>query len=337
MDPASKASTGRGESITPQPAPDKSVNRWPPQVKYIVGNEACERFSYYGMKGILALYITTVLLKTQDDATNIIALFSATNYFMPLLGAWVSDRYWGRYHTILWISLSYCAGHAILATSDLIPTIEGKSYALFAGLGLIAFGSGGIKPCVSAFMGDQFKPEQRHLLQKAYAAFYWSINLGSFFAFFAIPFTRKHYGYGWAFGVPGIAMAVATFIFWRGTRFYVRVPPSRETKQAGFFKVFGAAYANANQKGEGAIASLNTLTAIVLPMLAIVGLAFIGFKHEMTPIARAINWGSLGCIALWYFLTVVLSVARRSELPDSFWQGARSRFSESEVSAARSV
>src|SRR5260370_17495911 len=109
-------------------APPAAASRWPPQVKFIVGNEACERFSYYGMKGILALYITIVLLKTQDDATNIIALFSAANYFMPMLGAWVSDRYWGRYHTILWISLSYSFGHRILATTHLIPTLPGNAY-----------------------------------------------------------------------------------------------------------------------------------------------------------------------------------------------------------------
>src|SRR5512137_1764041 len=213
------------EAFTPP-----AINKWPPQVKFIVGNEACERFSYYGMKGILALYITTVLLRTQDDATNIIALFSAANYFMPLVGAWVSDRYWGRYHTILWISLSYCLGHAILATSDLVATVDGKTWVLYAGLGLIAFGSGGIKPCVSAFMGDQFRPDQRHMLQKAYAAFYWSINLGSFFSFLVVPFVRKQWGYSWAFGVPGIAMAVATIIFWMGTKHYLRVPPSRVTK-----------------------------------------------------------------------------------------------------------
>jgi POT family proton-dependent oligopeptide transporter len=311
------------------------ANRWPPQVKYIVGNEACERFSYYGMKGILALYITMVLLKTQDDATNIIALFSAANYFMPLLGAWISDRYWGRYHTILWISLSYCVGHGVLATSDLIPTVEGKSYALYAGLALIAFGSGGIKPCVSAFMGDQFRPDQRHLLQKAYAAFYWSINLGSFFAFFAIPFTRKNFGYGWAFGVPGIAMAIATFIFWRGTRFYVRVPPSRETKHAGFIKVFTAAYAN--QRGGSFAPFLNTLTSIVLPLFSIVGLAVVGFSHQMSPPLRLLNWTALGCIGLWYLLTVILSLAGKSELSDIFWQGARVRHGEGEITAARSV
>jgi POT family proton-dependent oligopeptide transporter len=232
-------------------SPEKTA-KWPPQVKFIVGNEACERFSYYGMKGILALYITNVLLKTQDDVTNIIALFSAANYFMPMIGAWVSDRYWGRYRTIFWISLFYCLGHAVLAVSDFVPSIEGKVWTLYIGLGLIAFGSGGIKPCVSAFMGDQFKPEQRHLLQKAYAAFYWSINLGSFFSFLIIPAIRKSWGYSWAFGVPGIFMAVATLIFWIGTRHYVMVPPTRVTKTAGFLKVLFAAWRNRGQRPPGA-------------------------------------------------------------------------------------
>lgn len=232
-------------------APSPANNRWPPQVKFIIGNEACERFSYYGMKGILALYITNVLMQTRDQATNIIHLFGFANYFMPLIGAWVSDRFWGRYHTILWISLFYCLGHGVLALSDFVPSNDGKILTLFIGLGLIAFGSGGIKPCVSAFMGDQFKPDQRHLLQKAYAAFYWSINLGSFFSFLIIPFIRKQWGYSWAFGVPGIFMAVATLIFWLGTKHYVRVPPARVSGRAGFFKVFFAALNFAKERQPG--------------------------------------------------------------------------------------
>lgn len=219
-------------------------DRWPAQIKYIVGNEAAERFSYYGMKAILALYITNVLMQTKDQATHIIHLFGFVNYFMPVIGAWVSDRMLGRYKTILWISLAYCVGHGVLAFSDAIHTTDGKLLCLYAGLGLIAFGSGGIKPCVSAFMGDQFKSDQGHLLQKAYAAFYFSINFGSFFAFLIIPWIRKEWGYSWAFGVPGIFMAIATLIFWLGTRHYVMVPPASATKSAGFFKVFFHALGN---------------------------------------------------------------------------------------------
>jgi len=231
-------------------------NRWPSQVKFIVGNEACERFSYYGMRGILAGYITGVTLQgglgqTADKSTEIIHLFVSANYFMPLLGAWLSDKIIGRYHTILWVSLFYCAGHGVLACSDFFPGVDAKMWCLFLGLALIAFGSGGIKPCVSAFMGDQFKPDQSHLLQKAYGAFYWSINLGSFFSFLIIPWIKNHFGYSWAFGVPGIFMAVATLIFWLGTKHYIRVPPSRATKSAGFFKVFWHALTSKKEPGKG--------------------------------------------------------------------------------------
>jgi POT family proton-dependent oligopeptide transporter len=115
---------------------------------------------------------------------------------------------------------------------------------------LVAFGSGGIKPCVSAFLGDQFKPGQSHLLQKAYAAFYWSINFGSFFSMLLIPQIKKH-SWAWAFLVPGILMGVATFIFWLGTRHYVMVPPSRESKTAGFFAVLGAAWTHRRRREPG--------------------------------------------------------------------------------------
>jgi proton-dependent oligopeptide transporter, POT family len=226
-------------------------DRWPPQIKYIVGNEAAERFSYYGMKAILALYITNVLMQTKDQATNIIHIFGFVNYFMPVLGAWVSDRLLGRYKTILYISLAYCVGHGVLALSDFIHSIDGKLLCLYTGLGLIAFGSGGIKPCVSAFMGDQFKSDQGHLMQKAYAAFYFSINFGSFFAFLIIPWIRKEWGYSWAFGVPGIFMAIATLVFWLGTRHYVMVPPANASNSAGFFKVFFFALANRGQRAPG--------------------------------------------------------------------------------------
>ncbi len=224
-------------------APTATNHRWPPQVKFIIGNEAAERFSYYGMVSILMVYITGVLEKSQDDAAFIIHGFKFFNYFMPLLGAWVSDRFWGRYRTILWISLAYCVGHAVLAFADLAGSKEARTVCLYAGLMLIAFGSGGIKPCVSAFLGDQFQVHQQHLLQKAYAAFYWAINFGSFFSMILIPQIKNH-SWGWAFGVPGILMGLATFVFWLGTRHYVMVPPARTSRSAGFFAVLIAAIQN---------------------------------------------------------------------------------------------
>jgi POT family proton-dependent oligopeptide transporter len=235
---------------------DTEVNRaaptrWPPQIKFIVGNEACERFSYYGIRSILALYISQVLFKYQpageakDRATEIIHLFIFANYFTPLLGAWVSDKLWGRYNTIFYVSLIYCLGNLFLAVG------VGSVWGLYLGLGFIALGSGGIKPCVSAFCGDQFKPDQAALLQKAYGLFYWSINFGSFFSFLVIPWLKDQWGYRVAFGVPGLLMLVATLIFWLGRKEYLRIPPSRETKSAGFVKVTSFALKNFGRRKAG--------------------------------------------------------------------------------------
>ena len=227
------------------------TDKMPPGVPYIVGNEAAERFSYYGIRSILALYISQVLFQhlppgeAKDKATEIIHLFIFANYFTPLLGGWLSDKLWGRYNTILYVSLVYCLGNLMLAIG------VGSAWGLYVGLGLIALGSGGIKPCVSAFCGDQFKPEQSAMLQKAYGLFYWSINFGSFFSFLVIPWLKEDWGYRVAFGVPGLLMLIATLIFWLGRKYYTRVPPSRETKSAGYFQVTWHALSNLGRRAPG--------------------------------------------------------------------------------------
>ncbi len=348
------------------PATEPANNRWPPQIKFIIGNEAAERFSYYGMRSILALYITSVLMQTKDRATAIIHLFVFVNYFMPLFGAWLSDRIWGRYKTILWISLFYCAGHGVLALSDLFESTGAKLNCLYIGLGLIAFGSGGIKPCVSAFMGDQFAADQGHLMRKAYAAFYFAINFGSFFSFLVIPWIAAKQadlgadanffdrilwqmkqggfgGYSWAFGVPGILMALATFIFWLGTRHYIRKPPARETRTAGFFKVFLEAFKQShNAPTDVRVASvISVLTSALLPSLATIGMLVVAlydiFSKTTPPAVLVIGWIAVSILGLWFALLLVASIWFRSELPETFWAGARSRFNAEEISAARSV
>jgi POT family proton-dependent oligopeptide transporter len=213
------------DAATPPSPSAPKKERYPSQIKYIIGNEACERFSYYGMLGILELYLTEQMKMSGADATKTQHLFGTAVYFLPLAGGWLADRWLGRYWTILIISLFYCLGHGSLAL------FEGNWTGLYAGLALIAIGAGGIKPCVSAFVGDQFKPSQHHLLTNVYGWFYWVINLGSAAAFFTIPFIHHHWGYSWAFGVPGLAMGLATFVFWLGRRQYVRPPTQLEAKR----------------------------------------------------------------------------------------------------------
>jgi POT family proton-dependent oligopeptide transporter len=200
--------------------------RWPPQVKYIIGNEACERFSFYGMRNILTaflvdyLLLSTPLAERAPRAKEIFHLFAMGVYFTPLLGGYLADRHWGKYRTILWLSLVYSIGHGLLAIFDDDPA------GFYLGLFFIALGSGGIKPCVASFVGDQFTAAQKSLLPKIFAAFYWSINIGSFTASLFIPKLLRYYGPSVAFGVPGVLMLMATIVFWLGRKHYREIPAS---------------------------------------------------------------------------------------------------------------
>jgi len=193
---------------------------YPKSVWFIVGNEFCERFSYYGMKTVLALYLKQKLHFDEDYSTVIYHAFSGLCYTTPIFGAMLADQFFGKYRTIFWISLIYVLGH-ILKTFAAIPTL-GLPPVEFSLLGLllIAIGTGGIKPCVAAFGGDQFKlPEQARQLQTFFSVFYFSINAGSLISTFITPIFRQDiqcFGddtcYALAFGVPALLMLVATVI-----------------------------------------------------------------------------------------------------------------------------
>jgi proton-dependent oligopeptide transporter, POT family len=218
-------------------------NRYPPQIKFIVGNEACERYSFYGMKSILVVFMIQILLMNESKATWVYHQFSSLVYLTPLLGAYIADRIWGKYKTIMYLSLVYCAGHAVLSIWE-------TENGLYAGLFLVAIGSGGIKPCVSAHVGDQFKKGQEALLAKIFNLFYFMINFGSFFSTLITPWTLSRYGASVAFGVPGVLMFIATFIFWLGRNQFVHVPPTKSDGN-GFLAVLKTALTTPAQTGVG--------------------------------------------------------------------------------------
>ena len=205
-------------------APWPSVHT-PPGIPFIIGNEAAERFSFYGMRAILVVFMTQYLvsatgeldLMSEEDAKGWFHLFVSAAYFLPLLGALISDGLLGKYRTIILLSLVYCFGHFALA-------IDHTRLGLGIGLGLIAMGSGGIKPCVSAHLGDQFGPSNQHLLGRSYGWFYFSVNFGAFVSMLATPWLLNVYGPSVAFAVPGVLMLIATLVFWSGRYRFVHIP-----------------------------------------------------------------------------------------------------------------
>ena len=203
----------------------------PPGIPYIIGNEAAERFSFYGMKAVLTIFMVKYLWLmdgpngaplTETEATERYHWFNGMVYLTPFLGAFLADFFFGKYRIIIWLSLVYCLGHGALA----VMGYGGRSEAwLSLGLWLIIFGSGGIKPCVSAHVGDQFGKQNQHLLTRIFNWFYFSINLGAFLSSLLTPWLLEWYGPHWAFGVPGVLMLIATICFWAGRHKFVHIPP----------------------------------------------------------------------------------------------------------------
>ncbi|XP_074514062.1 solute carrier family 15 member 2 [Sebastes fasciatus] len=206
---------------------------YPASICYIVVNEFCERFSYYGMKAVLTLYFVTYLHWDKDLSTAVYHAFSSLCYFTPILGALIADSWLGKFKTIIYLSIVYVIGHVVKSVGA-IPTVGSSSVHIalsMSGLILIAFGTGGIKPCVAAFGGDQFDEENVSERQKFFSIFYMSINAGSLLSTVITPVLRgdvQCFGgdcYALAFGVPAILMIVALVVFIAGSVLYKRNPP----------------------------------------------------------------------------------------------------------------
>src|SRR5262245_24661386 len=90
----------------------------PPQIAFIIGNEGCERFSFYGMKNILTFFMVHYFLLSEPQAKANYHLFVSACYFFPLLGGILADRFWGKYKTVFWLSIVYVIGHGCLAAFE---------------------------------------------------------------------------------------------------------------------------------------------------------------------------------------------------------------------------
>uniref|UniRef100_A0A671XNP7 Solute carrier family 15 member 2 n=1 Tax=Sparus aurata TaxID=8175 RepID=A0A671XNP7_SPAAU len=185
------------------------------------------------MKALLTLYFLTYLHWDKDLSTAIYHAFSSLCYFTPILGAIIADSWLGKYKTIIYLSIVYVIGHVVKSVGA-IPTVGNTDVHIalsMVGLILIAFGTGGIKPCVAAFGGDQFDEEHTSERQKFFSIFYMSINAGSLLSTVITPILRSDvqcFGgdcYALAFGVPAALMIVALVVFISGSSLYKRSPP----------------------------------------------------------------------------------------------------------------
>ncbi|XP_052506004.1 solute carrier family 15 member 1 [Budorcas taxicolor] len=222
----------------------KSCFGYPLSIFFIVVNEFCERFSYYGMRALLILYFQRFLGWNDNLGTAIYHTFVALCYLTPILGALIADSWLGKFKTIVSLSIVYTIGQVVIAVSSIndltdfnhdgTPDSITVHVALsMIGLVLIALGTGGIKPCVSAFGGDQFEEGQEKQRNRFFSIFYLAINAGSLLSTIITPMLRvqvcgihsKQACYPLAFGVPAALMAVSLIVFVIGSGMYKKVQP----------------------------------------------------------------------------------------------------------------
>jgi POT family proton-dependent oligopeptide transporter len=206
---------------------DEVSQRYPPGVAFIIGQELVERFAFYGLRAILYVFFLNHMLFNDADATAIVHTFIMLSYGFSLIGAYASDTLLGKYHTIFYVSFFYILGAALLALSavDNITGTPPHWWMSVIGLVLIALGTGGLKPCISTFVGDQFGPGQEHMLENVFFVFYFCGNVGGLLSTVITPEIMK-ISFVWAFGIPALLLAASILIFTVGRKNYVVKSPT---------------------------------------------------------------------------------------------------------------
>jgi len=205
------------------PAERTSLRDHPIGFWFFFWGEFAERCCYYGMRAILLLYMIQIIKFDDGKATMIQSYFMAACYLLPLIGGYVADNYLGKYRTIVYFCIPYIFGQAMLG----IAALHNET-CLFLSLGLLAMGTGVIKPNISTLMGltyDQHRPGRTRLRSDAFAMFYGAINIGAAISSFGVPAIRNYLGgdsraYAIAFLFPALLMIMAFIVFALGKPFY---------------------------------------------------------------------------------------------------------------------
>jgi len=287
--------------------PDNGIpavsRRHPTAIWFFFWGEFAERASYYGMRAILPLYLTSVLGYSDADGGERYYWFKMAAYFLPLLGGIVADRWLGRYWTIVGFSVPYVLGHFVLG-------IEDRFWCMIALFALLAPGTGVIKPNISSLLGetyDQQRPGQDSLRVSGFQYFYFAINVGALISMFVVPIIRTKYSYATAFQFPAWLMVGALAIFALGKPFYAKEPknrdktPAERQEQNATLALFGVIVAllvwYLALKFEWASGVL--LAAFALAIVAAAVKVYYMFTPEMRATLTRL-FGVFGLIVLWW-------------------------------------
>ncbi|MBO2544151.1 MFS transporter [Salegentibacter sp. BDJ18] len=202
-------------------APQKELFGHPVGLYILFFTEMWERFSYYGMRAILVLYLVSATTDgnaglgwTQGEALALYGWYTMLVYVASIPGGIIADKLLGQKKTVLWGGIILVAGHGILAVEEM--------WAFYSGLGLIIVGVGMLKPNISTMVGGLYKPGDIRR-DKGFTIFYIGINLGAFLSSLIVGGVGEFIGWHWGFGLAGIAMAFGLIVYLWGQKYLVNV------------------------------------------------------------------------------------------------------------------
>lgn len=204
---------------------------------FIIVNEVAERLAFFAVAVSMVLYLVKEMHQSLPNAATHVTDWIGAAYVLTLVGAFIADAYLGRFLTIIVFSFVYFGGMVMLTISARLnslrppvclkppcpPATDGQTAFLYTALGLIAIGTGGIKPCVSSFGADQFDEEDDREVVKKYAFFNWfffAINMGALLGITLLVYVQQEKGFAWGFGIPTITMFSSILILLAGFSSY---------------------------------------------------------------------------------------------------------------------
>lgn len=204
----------------------------------LFGTEMWERFNFYGMRAILTLFLVNSLMMKEEDASLIYGGFLGLCYLTPMLGGFISDRFFGNRNCILLGGLMMAIGQFLLFISASVfgNNISLATILMWSALGIIVFGNGFFKPNISSMVGSLYPKQEKSKLDTAFTIFYMGINLGAFLGQLICPIVgdvkvdgiRDTHAFKWGFLAASVAMLIGTVVFYVLKDKYVVTPEGKE-------------------------------------------------------------------------------------------------------------
>jgi proton-dependent oligopeptide transporter, POT family len=204
----------------------------------LFGTEMWERFNFYGMRALLTLFLVNSLMMKEEDASIIYGGFLGLCYLTPMLGGFISDRFFGNRNCILLGGLMMAGGQLLLFSSASIfgTNIGLANTLMWCALGIIIFGNGFFKPNISSMVGSLYPKQEKTKLDTAFTIFYMGINLGAFLGQLICPIVgdvkngagvRDIHAFKWGFLAAALAMLIGTVVFYFLKDKYVVTPEGK--------------------------------------------------------------------------------------------------------------